>query len=159
MAASVKIEGLRELEASLAQLPKATGRNTLRRVLKLAAEPIKEAARAKAPVDTDPASSPGRAPGTLRDSIIVGTKLTKRQARDAKKETKAFSEIHVGTSDPAGVLQEFGTFKEPAQPFMRPAWEGNKDNALKIIGDQLGTEIEKSAARLARKAARLAAKG
>jgi HK97 gp10 family phage protein len=147
--ASIKIEGLRGLEAALMELPKATGKATLRRVLKRAAQPIVVAARDKAPKLTR----------TLEQSIIAGTKLTKRQAKFAKKEGKSSSEIHVGTSDPAGIPQEFGTFKEGAQPFMRPAWDAEQDQSLTIITESLGDEIEKSRHRLAAKAARLAAKG
>lgn len=103
-----------------------------------------------------------KAPKLTRDleqSIITGTKLTRRQARAAKAEGKAFSEIHIGTANPAGVPQEFGTFKERAQPFGRPAWAETQDEALDIIARELGNEIEKSRARLARKASRIAAGG
>lgn len=146
---TVKVEGLRELGEALKGLPKATQRATLRRVLKLAAQPVQESMRAKAPKLTR----------DLENSIITGTKLTRRQAKFAKKEGKSFSELYVGTSNPAGVPQEFGTFKETAQPFARPAWEETQDQALKIIRDELGGEIEKTRARLARKAAKLAARG
>lgn len=142
--ATVRIDGLRELDRALGELPKATARNVLRRVLRKAAAPVEAAMDSRAPKLT----------GHLQTSVITGTKLTGRQARDAKKEGKAFSEIHVGTSDPAGMFQEFGTFKEPAQPWATPAWEATKDDALRIIGDELGTEIERAAARLARKRAR-----
>lgn len=143
------VEGLRELEKALADLPKSTARSAIRRALRSAAEPLVNAAQENAPKLT----------GELEKSIIVGTRLTKRQARAARKEGKYFSEIHVGTSNPAGVPQEFGTFKEGAQPFMRPAWDGTKDQVLDGIKDSLAEEIEKARARLARKAARLAAKG
>lgn len=136
--------GLRDLTRALGELPKTTARNTLKRVLVKAAKPIEDAAETNAPKLT----------GRLTRSIVTGTRLTRPQARQAKKDGKFFAEVHVGTADPAGIPQEFGTFKESAQPFMRPAWEANKDGALKIIKDELGTEIEKSAARLARKAAR-----
>ncbi len=139
------LTGDKDLERALGELPKATARNTLRRVLKKAALPVQSAWQARAPKLT----------GTLERSIVVGTKLTRRQARDAKRDGKHFAEIHVGTSDPAGVPQEFGTFKEPAQPSGRPAWEATKAEALATIGRELGTEIEKSAARLARKAAKV----
>lgn len=146
---TVKMEGLRDLERALAELPKSTAKATLRRVLKRAAAPVQASMRAKAPKRTH----------DLEESIVTGTRLTRRQARAAKQETKHFSEIHVGTSNPAGVPQEFGWTDGAAQPFARPAWEETQDEALKIIGDELGGEIEKSAARLARKAAKLAAGG
>lgn len=148
---TVRIEGLRELERALAELPKATARNTLQRVLKKAAEPTADAWKAKAPRDA----------GQYAESIIVGpsSKLTGRQKKDAKKEGKHFAEIHVGTADPAGQQQEFGNINHPAQPSGRPAWKETQDGALNTIKAELGGEIEKSAARLASKAARLAAKG
>lgn len=113
-------------------------------MLKKAAGPVQKAWQDKAPVLT----------GTLRDSVLIGTRLTRPQAKQARRDGKAFAEIHVGTADPAGIPQEFGTLSQPAQPSGRPAWEGTKDEALKIIGTELGAEIEKAAARLARKAAK-----
>lgn len=140
----VKLSGFKELAEALEQLPKATARNTLRRVLRKAAEPTREAAQAKAPILS----------GRLRESVVVGTQLTRRQKADARKEGTYFSEIHVGTAKGYSVPQEFGTVDHAAQPFMRPAWDQNKDKALKIIGDELGNEIEKAAARRARKLAK-----
>ncbi len=149
MAIEVKVDGLAELDFALTELPKSTAKATLRRVLKQAAAPVEAAMVAKAPKLT----------GALKVSIRSGTKLTKRQQRFAKKEGKSSSEIYVGTADPAGVAQEFGTFDQNAQPFGRPAWDETQDEALAIISENLGTEIEKSRERLAAKAARLAAKG
>lgn len=140
----VKVEGFRELAKALEELPKATARNTLRRVLKKAAEPVRNDAQQKAPVLT----------GGLKASINVGTQLTRRQKADAKKEGTYFSEVHVGTASGHGIPQEFGTFKDTAHPFMRPSWDANQGKALKIIGDELGKEIEKSAIRRARKLAK-----
>lgn len=144
----VKLEGLKELEAALGQLPKATGRNVLRRVLKEAGEPIAQAARAKAPRET----------GNLIESIDVGTRLTRRQTGQHKKQSTV--EMHVGSGpNPQSITQEFGTFKEPAQPFMRPAWDSQKRAALDIIYNLLWPEIERAATRHANKLARKAAKG
>lgn len=144
--ARATVHGLRELEAALDDLPKATARNVLKRTLTKAAKPLDDAMSAGAPVLT----------GALGTSVITGpsSKLTSRQKRDAKQDGKHFAEVHVGTSDPAGQFQEFGTFKEPAQPFGRPAWDTTKNGVLESIKTQLGTEIEKAAARLARKAAK-----
>ncbi len=142
----VKMEGFRELENALFELPKATGRNVLRRVLRMAADPVQRSWKGKAPRDE----------GHLAESIIVGTRLTARQSRDAKREGKYFAEVHIGTADPAGMQQEFGNINHPAQPSGRPAWEGTQDEALRIISTELGGEIDKAAARLGRKAARLA---
>jgi HK97 gp10 family phage protein len=144
MAVTVKFEGGRELEAALRELPKATGRNAIRRGLKKVAEPIREDAEQRAPELT----------GRLKLSIVTGTQLTRAQKRMAKREGTYFAEIHVGTASGHGVPQEFGTVNHPAQPFMRPAWEGGKDNALKDMGKFLWEEIEKTATRRARKLAK-----
>ena len=146
---SVRIEGLRELEAALADLPKVTGKNVLRRVLKKAAAPVASDAQANAPTFV----------GLLSRNVAASSRLTKRQAGIARKEGKSSAEIHVGVTDPAGVQNEFGNVHQQAQPFLRPAWDANKDQALRTIADDLGNEIAKAAARVARKTARLAAKG
>lgn len=140
----VKMEGFKELAQALEELPKATARNTLRRALRKAADPVQKDAQSKAPVLT----------GRLKLSIVTGTQLTRRQKADAKKEGTYFSEVHVGTASGHGIPQEFGTVEHPAQPFMRPAWDGNKDNALGTLKKELWTEIEKSAIRRARKLAK-----
>lgn len=142
-----KLDGLKELERALGELPKATGKAVLRRVLKQAGEPIARAARARAPRDH----------GDLVESIDVSTKLSRRQrARHVKKSTV---EMFVGPGPhPQAITQEFGTWFHAPQPFMRPAWDEQKMTALDITGTMLGVEIDKAAKRAARKAARLAAK-
>lgn len=142
----VKIEGLRELEATLAELPKATGKNVLRRVLIKAAQPIEADAAAAAPELT----------GRLRRDVSTGTRLNRRQAAMARRLGKSEVEVHVGVNDPAGVQNEFGNAHQRPQPFLRPAWDANRQGALETISSDLGAEIAKSAARLARRAARRA---
>ena len=136
---TVRVEGLRELDRALGQLPKSTARAALQRTLKKAAQPLKAAMKAKAPKLTR----------ALEESIVDGTKLTRRQARMVKKDGKAFATRHVGSADPSAIPQEFGTFKESAQPFARPAWAETQDEVLAIIGRDLGQEITKAAQRLA----------
>lgn len=145
---TVTIDGLRELDAALGQLPKATGKAVLRRTLKKAAKPIEDAGRNNAPLGPT---------GNLKASYGTGTKLTRRQAqlhRKMFKSDKASVEIFVGPNDPADIQTEFGNEHQGAEPHLRPAWDGNKDQALEIIKTELGAEIMKAAQRLARKAAR-----
>lgn len=140
---SVHVEGLRELEQALKQLPRANAKAVLRRTLKEAGEPIAKSARAKAP----------KFEMYLSESIDVGTKLSRRQAGLHKKQSPV--EMFVGPGpDPAAHLDEFGSVNGPAQPFMRPAWDENKDQALETIANLTWIEIEKAAARLAKKAAK-----
>jgi len=152
---TVSVAGLRELDAALGQLGKATGRNVLRRVALGRLEPMAEEARRLAPAEDQ----------DLRESIAVSTKLAgyaKRLNRRSKSEAEAY--MGPGGSGgkkapPQGSLQEFGTKNHSPQPFMRPAWDGGKTELLDGIAEDLSAEIDKAAARQAKKAARLAAKG
>lgn len=141
---TVKIEGLREVDAALGQLGKATGRNVMRRVAIKRLQPIADEMKANAPVDQS----------DLRDSIIVTTKNPKRNRKRSEVEAHAGPGRH-----PQAHLQEFGTAHHAPQPFARPAWDGGKDALLEGITDDFWAEIEKAAARQAKKAARLAARG
>ena len=58
-----EMEGMKEVDAALGTLSKAVARNALRRVLRLAAVPVADAIRARAPVLT----------GQLRDSVAIIT--------------------------------------------------------------------------------------
>lgn len=145
----VKVEGLADLEKALAELPKATARAALNRTLTKGGDFLLDVLQSVTP----------RLTGHLERSETVGKRLTRRQARERKQDGKDFAEIYVGTSDPAGVQLEYGNANQAATPFFRPAWDASKDHVLGIISTELGGEIEKSRARLARKAARLAAKG
>lgn len=166
---TIKVEGLRDLKLALDQLPLATGLDVLHRVLAKAAEPIRAEAEALAPArpaDAPPKYYGGtmtqvggrrvrvggklRKPGTDRALWLSGTRLTKRQARQVRKEGKSFAEHYVGTRDPIARLLEFGTRDHAATPMLRPAWDNNKGKALDIIGRELGAEIDQAAQRLGR---------
>ncbi len=162
---SLNIVGLDDLNAALAALPKATQKNTLQRVLLKAAAPIQKEAQERAP--SRPADAPWevyrgpdgaehvRQPGTLKALVEVGTKLTPNQARlEKQSDDPNFAAVYVGTRDRVAPLEEFGTMHARPTPFMRPAWENNCDAALVIIQTELATEINKAAARYAKKLAK-----
>ncbi|WP_421925481.1 HK97 gp10 family phage protein [Neoaquamicrobium sediminum] len=143
-----KVEGLRELDAALAELPKATGKNVLRRVLRTAAQPVAD----------DYSESVRRRTGTLAKSAGVSTKLSKRQRslhRKMFKSDKASVEMFAGAGPlPQAITEEFGTPDQPPQGEMRSSWDANQRGVLDTIKSELWTEIEKAAQRLARKAAK-----
>lgn len=155
MKVTVKIEGLSTFDDALGELTKASARAVLRRVGLKALGPVAEKARQLAPVDE----------GHLRDSIGVGTKLTRRQAQLNRKAIrsgaaeKSFVEVYAGAGGlPQAALREFGGDGNPPAPYMRPAWEQHKDGVLETVQRELGAEIDKAAKRAAAKAARLARK-
>lgn len=142
-----RVEGLKELEEALKELPRATARSTLRRTLIVAAQPIARAGEAYAP----------RRTGELAQSYTVGSRLSRRQRRLHKKESQV--EVFVGpTAHPKSVQTEFGNAHQAAEPHLRPAWDGNVMGVLDRIRQILAEQIEKTRTRLARKAAREAAK-
>jgi HK97 gp10 family phage protein len=145
-----RIEGLSELQATLADLPKATQRNVVKRVLAKRAEPVAAAARALAPYDE---KAGGR---HLRDSITVSDKLTPRQASLNRNYFKQGAvEMYIGAGPlRQATFMEFGTFKDPQQPFLRPAWDALGKAVLEGIKDDLWAEISKAAGRRARKLAK-----
>lgn len=130
------------------EFPQAIGRNTLRRALITAAQPVAVAARSYAPDD------PATAAPDLKSSIAVATQLTRR-ARGTKANEV---EVYVGPTRMAGraILNyasfvEFGTIRAAAHPYLRPAWERTKGLVQTILARELTIEFEKTAARLSRR--------
>lgn len=117
-----------------------------RRALKKGADPILRAYQDNTKV----------ASGRLQASETAGTKLNKRQARlNRKLDSKSAVEIHIGTADPAGLQEEFGNVHQSAHPALRPAWDAEGgQRAVDRIGGELAADIVKTAARVARKAAK-----
>lgn len=143
MSGRVKVEGLKELEQALMALGRVAARNVARRTLMKAAQPIADDAAQRAPEET----------GSLVKSVAAST----RNPRRHKKESPV--EVHVGPGrSPRAHLQEFGSRHHGPQPFLRPAWQAGKDDALASIAADLSDEIAKATKRQANKAARLARK-
>lgn len=142
MSNSFRMEGGRALEAALAELGRPVAKRVGTRALKKAADPILKAYKAGTTV----------ASGNLVASEVAGTRLNKRQARINRKAGKSEVEVHIGTSDPAGIQEEFGNINQAPHPALTPAWEregGQK--AVDRIGTELWSDIERTAARAARK--------
>lgn len=147
------IRGASEMEALLRQLPAALAKQVLTAALRDAAKPILEEARALAPVGTE---SKGRVRlrtskrgtvsisnyGKLKPSLRIAAlpeRLTPHSATVVVTVGKAFW----------GMFVEFGTRFMPARPFLRPAFEAKKVEALNRLGKALGARIEKAAKKLA----------
>lgn len=140
-----KMTGGRELEAALAEFAKPMAKAVGRRALKKASDPILRAYQAATTVKS----------GTLQRSEVAGTRLNRRQARMAKKLGRSAVEVHIGTADPAGIQEEFGNRNQAAHPALRPAWDAEGgQRAVDRIGDELAADIEKTRARVAKRAAK-----
>lgn len=151
-AVTLKIDGLREMDAALGELSKATAKNTLIRVGKAALQPMADLTNRLAPDDPETGGN------DLSGSYIVGTKLNPRQKALAKKEPKDFAMVYMGTNDPAGLQQEIGNVNHGPQPHIRPAFEQESEATIRRVASGLKPEIEKSAARARTRALKKAGK-
>lgn len=136
---SVKVEGLDELEKQLGALDKKIRKKFLRQALRAAAKPIRDEAARLAPRRT---SEPPRTSGKpLHRSMVI---------RSAGKQPGSDITLQVAPGKGAshGLLQEFGTVHHPAQPFLRPAFDNKRDEAVRAFRESLGKNIEQEAARL-----------
>jgi HK97 gp10 family phage protein len=150
MKVTFKVEGLAESEAALKDLvdnlgvSNATAKNTIKRALIYAGQPVEEAAKAAAPVRS----------GKLKMSITTSTKLTRRQK--SQHTPTAPIEVFVGAGPlPQAHLQEFGRSHQAPHPFLRPAVDSNIENVTRRFTEQLKLEVQKTAERARRKLARL----
>lgn len=165
----VAIKGGLELQAALRALGnQVTARNVGRRGLRQAAEPIVQQAKALAP--DDPVTGSGKflvesikqAPGKSRDKDQLWVRVGIDASVDPAKYVNRKRGGGGSYRDPgvAGVatIMEFGApgANIAPRPFMRPAWEANKAATPQRIADGVRDEVEKAAARAARKKARSA---
>ena len=129
---TVKFEGGAELARTLAALPLSVSRQIQRATLVEAAEPMVVVARRLAP----------REPGApdLADNIEIGNP---RSGKDKFGDEKATT-VSVGPVRGFfyGYYQEWGTVHHGAQPFMRPAFDGQKERSLGIIRERLWDHIQ-----------------
>lgn len=161
----MEFEGGRDLERALGQLGTQYRRKKpARDALMEAAEPIGEAIEAAAPVRVGGPEKTFKVAGSeerrirrrgaLKRHVNVGTRLSRRQARE-NRANKMPVEVYVGTRDRIARLVEFGTRDTPAQPYFRPAWDrlGGR-HALRIIAEAMWRGIEKQVRLQARAIAR-----
>jgi len=143
-----QIEGLKDIESVLFKLARSTAKGVTRRVLTKGAEPMRAAAERNAPDD------PGTPSPDLHTSISVSAKQKSSRQRVATKEARNEVAIYIGPTRagyPQAVMMELGTFKDPAQPYMTPAFEAEKAHSLSIIADGFGKELDKTVARIVKR--------
>ena len=144
---SFRLEGARELEKALEQLPKAVAKTVLKKAAIKALAPVLAAAEANA------SSKVGRVTGRFAGSFKITTNLSKRQKREARRKGGLGNvDVYVGSDDPKAHLIEFGTSKMGPRPILRPAWDEKKNEAFEIFQKEVAAELEKAAANLAKKA-------
>jgi HK97 gp10 family phage protein len=171
---TITVEGLKDLEDALYELPRATGGNVLKRAILIPAQAFADAASEIAPVDTGLLKTeikPGKpkiiTAGKAAYAQAMQGGATRSEAAEAAHAANAAAGgsgrravVSVGPTRKAfyGQFQEFGTAHNAPQPFMRPTWDRMHNSLLDMVATTLKTEIEKARVRLAKKAERLAAK-
>ena len=111
----VEVSGLKELGAAMALLTSDIAKKISFAGVLAGANIIKKSAQAKAP-------------------IAEAAYIARQKAGDKG----------VLVQPAIARLQEFGTVKQSPQPFLRPAYEAEKENAVKAIKDRLEKRIIKA---------------
>lgn len=157
MAEFVTVEGLSVFAQALKALPQNVGRNVLRGATSAAARIVRDEAKGKAPVYTGPVSAGHPPPGTLRRSVI------QKQIRELSGMTKQTFYVTVrrgkkyAKQGKKGMLSqdafyaswvEFGTSNMAAKPFMRPAFESKKQEAINAMAEYIAKRFPDEARKL-----------
>lgn len=168
-----KLEGLEETVRNLGELPKSTGRSAIVRAARKAMAPVLAAAKSLVPVReglikqtlTMSNVRVRRGNPNTVGAVVVWVPFTSsyrtlvNPVAYVRGPNRGQSRTYQIGSDPGVYANfvEFGTSNAPARPFMRPAWDRNKEQALVTFNDELITAVERAAERRARRLARLGA--
>lgn len=145
------IKGLSELSAALKELPNRIARNALRRSVARGAVVIRDEAKTRAPVSTTPPAPGDPLPGTLKRSIVIKhdkdrSILTSQTyvvaVRHGKKYRNQGKRGNLSQDAWYWRFLEFGTRKMAARPFLRPALESRRREAVDAIKQRLSERIE-----------------
>lgn len=154
--ASITLKGFDKIEAMMQALPDEVAKKVAQQSMRKGAAIIQREAQARAPVQEGDRVhristsrrakkfSKGRKPGFLKASILV--RLNNALATAASPLVYS-----IGWSRDAfyGMFQEFGTRRQPARPFLRPAADSRFAEAVQAVGDDMGPRIEAAAKKLA----------
>jgi HK97 gp10 family phage protein len=143
MADTQNLTGFKELAEALKKLGPKVAKNGLRRATSAGAAIVRNDARARAPVDT----------GEMKRDIMMkrardvkGGDTTGAQyivyVRSGKKSRLAGKKRDIQRDSYYWKFIEFGTAKMAAKPFLRPAFEANKEAAVEAIGKSLDETIQ-----------------
>lgn len=148
MNVSWEVQGLDELDKKLTQLGAEIGLKAFRKAARAAMKPVKEQMSQTAPFDEgkntstkDGASKQEIAAKTqhLRDKISITTKKL-----DKKGGKKNALSVRVGPTkahSQKAIAAEYGTQKQSATPFIRPALYDNRELVVNTMKTKLAAEI------------------
>jgi len=126
MKPTIRVEGGDKLRKAMSRLKKGTQRKVVQPILAERLEPMAETMRARA----------RRRTGQMADSVTVSTRLS--PAQRAKNRRESPIEVYAGPGSlPQAIQEEFGNFREAPHPFVTPAYEQHKRQALDGVGDDI----------------------
>ena len=138
----IKITGLSELCAKLQELPARIERNIMRGALRAAAGVVRDEARKRAPV-SNKEHWLGKGfkkvlikPGSLKKAIKV------RQGKTREKGAVLY-QVYISKKIWYGRFVEMGTSKQPGHPYLRPAFDAQKERALAAMQEYIIARIDK----------------
>lgn len=138
---TIRVDGLQQLGERMRGLKQEVNLKIARESTNAAAQVIKKIVKQKAPV-APPEVTPRIPYGSLRDNVVVKritkTELTSEHIVTIRGKKKDFYAAKVGR------LQEFGTVKMQAHPFMRPAFEQGKLQAMDALVSKLKSGLDKA---------------
>jgi HK97 gp10 family phage protein len=139
MNTTVSIKGLQGLEDALSQFAPKLVKKAFKEAMHAADQPIIETAKQLAPVMA--VATKDRQPGELRDSIgeNITIKRDRVRARVGPRRIKGESNQSPGAW---GLMEEFGSIHNPPQPYLRPAFDARKQEAVDKFADTLRAAIE-----------------
>lgn len=149
------IAGIPELKEALDKLPKAISGRALDNAVRKATNVITDEIRARAPMRTDPTpkrlsdkSDKRRKPGYLKKK--VGTQRINVTYTSAYYTAGMRHNAFTGKARGAfyAYFVEYGTKHMAAKPFIRPAYDAKKTEALNTLLTELDANIVREARRL-----------
>lgn len=150
---TVKVAGLKSLAKVYDALPIEFEKKALRATLRSAAIPIRNEARNNAPLATEVINVRGKKvePGRLKNNIVVRTRSKGANKKRAAVEVIVRGSTRLDTTDPKNAwfwwFPEFGTSKQPAQPYLRPSLPAKAGAAIskfsKVAQDRIATQAKK----------------
>lgn len=149
MKVSIKVEGLKELDKALGELDENLRGKALYQALTYASQPMLKEAKQRASLAQEPHQMEYKGqmvqvqPGLLK-SAIRRKRIKRRFYRNG-----AAIMIYVGRGTKQKIFPRYwhfiekGTVKMQAVPFLRPAFDNNKDKAVERFKEKLGETINK----------------
>lgn len=145
---SIRIEGLQQLKTAMQNLSEDVRKKVAFQAVLAGAGVIRKAAKVNAPVAAEAYEDEDGnliQPGNIGKNIVTRRQKTTTPGQAAYVVTvKGKGKSVKGQPYRIGVLQEFGTVKQPPRPFMRPAFTGKKEAAVSAIVDRLRKRIAKA---------------